>query len=50
MNHDKATQVKELEKYVSELTADITEMIEGASQDEKQLLQRKISTLATKIV
>lgn len=50
MNHDKATQVKELEKYISELTADITEMIEGASQDEKQLLQRKISTLATKIV
>ena len=31
MNHDKAVQVKELEKYISELTADITEMIEGAS-------------------
>ena len=50
MGHDKTTQVKELEKYISELTTDITEMIEGASQEEKQLLQRKISTLATKIV
>lgn len=50
MGNDKAMQVKELEKYISELTSDITEMIEGASQEEKQLLQRKISTLATKIV
>ena len=50
MGHDKTVQVKELEKYISELTTDITEMIEGASQEEKQLLQRKISTLATKIV
>lgn len=50
MGIDKAMQVKELEKYISELTSDITEMIEGASQEEKQLLQRKISTLATKIV
>ena len=50
MHRDKETQVKELEKYISELTSDITEMIEGASQEEKQLLQRKISTLATKIV
>ena len=50
MGHDKTVQVKELEKYISELTTDITEMIEGASQEEKQLLQRTISTLATKIV
>lgn len=50
MGQDKTVQVKELEKYISELTTDITEMIEGASQEEKQLLQRKISTLATKIV
>ena len=50
LGHDKTVQVKELEKYISELTTDITEMIEGASQEEKQLLQRKISTLATKIV
>ena len=50
MGQDKTVQVKELEKYISELTTDITEMIEGASQEENQLLQRKISTLATKIV
>lgn len=30
-HQDKATQVRELEKYISELTTDITEMIEGAS-------------------
>ena len=31
MGNDKTVQVKELEKYISELTTDITEMIEGAS-------------------
>lgn len=30
-------------------SADILEMIEGASQEEKQLLQKKIALLATKI-
>ena len=46
----KETQMHELEKYMQELTSDITEMIEGASMEEKQLLQKKISALATKIV
>lgn len=49
MHKDKSIQLKELEKYVQELGQDITEMIEGASQEEKQLLQQKISTLASKI-
>ena len=30
--------------------ADLMEMIEGASADEKQMLQKKLSMLATKIV
>ena len=46
----KEAQMHELEKYMQELTSDITEMIDGASMEEKQMLQKKISALATKIV
>ena len=49
MHHDKNHQMKELEKYAQELTQDITEMIQDASPEEKQMLQQKIATLATKI-
>lgn len=50
MNHqDKTKQMQELENYVQELSQDITEMISDASPEEKQMLQQKISTLATKI-
>ena len=37
------------ENYMHELTEDITEMIQDASPEEKQLLQKKLSTLATKV-
>lgn len=47
---DKAMQMQELEKYMQELSRDVTEMIEGASMEEKQILQKKLSALATKIV
>lgn len=46
---DKTTKLRELEKYMQELTADIVEMIEGATPEEKQLLEKKVSSLATKI-
>jgi len=46
---DKAHQMKELESYMQELSSDLTEMIQDASPEEKQLLQQKISMLATKI-
>ena len=46
---DKTQQMKELENYMQELSQDLTEMIQDASPEEKQLLQQKISTLATKI-
>lgn len=46
---DTNTKVHELEKYMNELSMDITEMIEGASSEEKQMLQKKISALASKI-
>lgn len=49
LHHDKATQMKELENYMQELTQDITEMIHDATPEEKQILQQKISVLASKI-
>lgn len=49
LHQDKAKQLRDLEKYMQELTTDIAEMIEDSTPEEKQLLQRKISSLATKI-
>ena len=46
---DKATQLRELEKYMQELTSDMVDMIQDASPEEKQYLEKKISALATKI-
>lgn len=46
---DKTMHMKELDKYMQELSQDITEMIEKASAEEKQMLQQKIAALATKI-
>ena len=46
---DKATQLRELEKYLSELTSDIMGMINEASTEEKSYLEKKITALATKI-
>lgn len=46
---DTMTKVKELEHYMNELTQDISEMIQDASPEERQMLQKKISTLANKV-
>ena len=46
---DKVTQLRELEKYMQELSQDITEMIADASPEEKQYLEKKITALATKV-
>ena len=48
-HQDKATQLKELEKYMNELADDMTEMIADASPEERQFFERKLSQLATKI-
>ena len=48
-HQDKNTQIKELEKYMQELSQDITEMIEDATPEEKQLLSKRISVLSTKL-
>lgn len=49
MHKDKKTQMNELERYMQELSMDITEMIEDASPEEKQLLKQKLETLNDKI-
>lgn len=49
MHHGKEMQLKELEKYMHELTDDITEMITESSPEEKQLMQKKIAALAEKV-
>lgn len=42
-------QMRELEKYLQELSQDITEMIADATPEEKTVLQQKLSILASKI-
>ena len=45
----KNVQMQELEKYLNELSQDITEMVSEASPEEKTMLSQKLSTLATKM-
>lgn len=49
MHKDNKVKMQELDKYMQELSHDVVEMIEGATPEEKQLLQQKISLLASKI-
>lgn len=49
MHQGKDIQMKELDRYMTELSHDITEMIQDASPEEKSMLQQKIAALATKI-
>lgn len=48
-HHDTAAQMRELEKYMQELSSDVLEMIKEASPEERQYLSKKIATLATKV-
>lgn len=48
-NQDKSVQLRELEKYMQELSQDVVEMIDDASLEEKQYLEKKIAALATKV-
>lgn len=47
---DKQKKVQELEKYMNELSSDVTEMITGATPEEKTMLKQKMQTLIQKIV
>ena len=49
MGKEKQDKMKELENYTKELAEDVTEMISGASQEEKNLLKTKMQTLIQKI-
>ena len=49
LHKDKAEKVKELEKYMQELSEDIVEMIDGASPEERQILEKKMTSLTNKI-
>ena len=49
MHQDKNVKLKDLEKYLQELSTDISEMIEGASPEEKQLLEKRLISLGNKI-
>lgn len=44
-----AVQMRELEKYMGELSQDVTEMIKDASPEEKQMLHKKLTALTSKI-
>lgn len=48
-HRDVNSQMRELEAYLQELSSDITEMVKGASAEEKNVLRQKITTLANKI-
>lgn len=45
----KQANMKELEKYMKSLSEDLTEAIEGASNEEKTMLKSKLQTLVQKI-
>lgn len=49
MGKDKGEKMKELEDYMKELSTDVTEMIDGASPEEKTMLKQKMQVLMSKI-
>ena len=49
MHHTQDAQIKEMKKYMQELSEDITEMIQDASPDEKLLLKQKLTSLTQKL-
>ena len=49
MKKDKATQLRELEKYIQEMSQEIIDMISDASVEEKAYLEKKLTALGAKI-
>lgn len=45
----KQAKMRELEKYMNELSSDVTEMISDASQEERNMLKNKLQNLQSKI-
>ena len=48
MGKDKGEKMKNLEEYMKELSADVTEMIHDASPEEKSMLKQKMQVLMQK--
>ena len=46
---DAAKSIKELESYMQDLTSDMMDMLDKATPEEKAVVQKKISTLSTKL-
>lgn len=46
---DKDVKLKELDKYMNELSSDISEMIQDSSNEEKTMLKQKLNGLVQKI-
>lgn len=46
---DKTAKMKDLEAYVAELSADLTDIVKDMSQEERTLLKNKVTALATKL-
>lgn len=49
LHQGKEKKIKELEQYMKELSEDIVEMIEDASPEERQMLEKKMTHLTSKI-
>lgn len=49
MGKDKGEKMKELENYMKSLAEDVTEMVDGASAEEKTMLKQKMQVLMSKI-
>lgn len=48
-NADATKAMKDLESYMQDLTADMMELLDKASPEEKAMVQKKVNTLAAKI-
>ena len=48
-NQDTSKSMRELESYLQYLTADMMELLEHATPEEKTIVQKKVNMLATKI-
>ena len=46
---DKEVKMRDLEKYMKELSADITDLISGMSQEEMNMAKSKLTTLVSKM-
>ena len=49
MHHDKIKQMKELEKYMTDIHQDLSEIVKNALPEEKQYLNKKLNAIIAKL-